>query len=232
MSLTRAQLTTQTRNVMNAVSSGQWTDAEIQDWLGLAHWQEYANLLNAINTYTLQQVSVTQDVNGQFALSALSTGTGDTAKNFYRILALAQPATSSGVYQFFYQQTKFQMYPNPQPNTAMPYVWYRFGSYIQVLPVQQGIGLTVSVNYRPPRVNQLSTDSIAVDFPDGYEPILSWRAAALALRKGGSEVPAANEMDRMADEMRALMLMDLGRTGTQPTIAGALDDISDWGSSA
>lgn len=229
MSLTRAQLTTQTRNVMNAVGSGQWSDSELQTWLGLVHWQEYANLLNVINSYKMQAVTVTQDANGQFTIASLSTGSGDSAKNFYRILALAQPATSAGQIQFFYQQTQFKLYPNPQPNTAMPYVWYRFGDYIQVLPVQQGIQMTCTVNYRPPRVDQLSADSIAVDFPDGYEPLLSWRAAALALRKGGSEVPAANEMDRQADWIRSEMLMDLGRMGTTPIIAGAFDDVADWG---
>jgi hypothetical protein len=225
-------LTAQVRQVMNATGSAQWTDAELQAWLGLVHWQEYANLLNVINSYQMQAISVTQDANGQFAVSSLTTGTGDTAKNFYRILAVAQPATTGGVYQFFYQQTQFKMYPNPQPNTAMPYVWYRYGQNIQVLPVQSGTGLTVTVNYRPPRVNQLSADSVAVDFPDGYEPILSWRAAALALRKGGSESQAANDLDYQAKLMREEMLMDLGRTGTTPIIAGAFDDISDWGSSS
>lgn len=229
MSMTRAQLTAQTRQIMNAVSSGQWTDAELQAWLGLAHWQEYANIINAINSYTLQAILVTQDVNGQFPISSLSTGSGDTAKNFYRILALAQPASSQGQIQFFYQQTKFQMYPNPQPNTAMPYVWYRFGSYIQVLPVQNGIQMTCTVNYRPPRVDQLSADTVAVDFPDGYETLLAWRAAGMALRKGGSEVPAALEMENMADMIRAEMLLDLGRMGTQAIIAGAFDDPADWG---
>lgn len=230
--MTRAQLTALTREVMQATGSSQWSDATLQSWLGLAHWQEYGNILNVINSWQMQAVNVTQDADGRFAVSALSTGTGDTAKNFYRILALAQPATTGGVYQFFYQQSQFKMYPNPQPNTAMPYVWYRYGQYIQVLPVQNGVGLTVTVNYRPPRVDQLSADSIAVDFPDGYETLLAWRAAGLALRKGGTEAEAAFVMDQTAKEIREEMLMDLGRTGTTPIIAGAFDDISDWGSSS
>lgn len=230
--MTRTQLTSLTREIMQATGSSQWSDATLQTWLGLAHWQEYANLLNVINTYTLQAVSVTQNSSGQFAISSLTTGTGDTAKNFYRIQAVAQPATTGNVYQFFYQQTQFRMYPNPQPNTAMPYVWYRYGQYIQVLPVQDGVGLTVTVNYRPPRVDQLSADSVTVDFPDGYESLLAWRAAGMALRKGGTEVQSAQAMDAMAKSIREEMLLDLGRTGTTPIIAGAMDDISDWGSSA
>lgn len=230
MSVTRAQLTSLTREIMQATGSSQWSDATLQTWLGLAHWQEYANLLNVINSYQMQSVTVTQDANGQFTIASLSTGTGDTAKNFYRILALAQSSTAGGQYQFFYQQTQFKMYPNPQPNTAMPYVWYQFGRSIQVLPVQSGASLTCTVNWRPPRVDQLSTDSIAVDFPDGYESLLAWRAAGMALRKGGTEVQAAFTMDATAKEIREEMLLDLGRLGTTPIIAGAMDDISDWGS--
>jgi hypothetical protein len=216
---------------MQATSSPQWSDATLQTWLGLAHWQEYANLLNIINSYQMQQITVTQDSNGQFAISSLSTGSGDSAKNFYRILALAQPSTAGGEFQFFYQQTQFKMYPNPQPQTAMPYVWYQFGRYIQVLPVQSGVSLTCTVNWRPPRVDQLSSDSVAVDFPDGYESLLAWRAAGLALRKGGEEPQAAMLMDNTAKAIREEMLLDLGRVGTTPIIAGAFDDISDWASS-
>lgn len=230
MSQTRAQLTALTREIMQATSSTQWSDATLQTWLGLAHWQEYANLLNAINAYQMQQITVTQDANGQFTQASLSTGSGDSAKNFYRILALAQPGTQGGQFQFFYQQTQFKMYPNPQPNTAMPYVWYPFGRSIQVLPVQSGVQLTVTVNWRPPRVDQLSADSIAVDFPDGYESLLAWRAAGLALKKGGTEAEAALLMETTAKDIRSEMLLDLGRLGTTPIRAGASDDPSDWGS--
>lgn len=229
MSMTRAQLTTLTREVMNAVGSNQWSDATLQTWLGLAHWQEYGNLLNVNNAYKMQQVSVTQDSNGQFTVASLSTGSGDTAKNFYRIITVAQPASPVGQIQFFYQEVDFRQYPNPQPNTALPYVWYRMGDVIQILPVASGQGMTVTVNYRPPRVDQLSADSITVDFPDGYEALLAWRAAEMAVLKGGQENDAAAGYARTAELIRREMLLDLGRQGVRPIVAKAFDDASDWG---
>ncbi len=146
MSISVGTLVSITRDVMNAVGSDQWSDATLTRWLGLASWQEWAKLLHANNPYSMQQVSVTQDANGQFTVASLKTGYGDTAKNFYRILTVAQPATPIAQIQFFYKEVKYKMFPNPQPNTALPYVWYRFGSSIQILPVAAGQGMTVTTN--------------------------------------------------------------------------------------
>lgn len=229
MSVTRAALTTLTRQCMNAVGSNQWSDAELQTWLGLASWQEWANLLNMNNQYYMQAITVTQDSNGQFNVSDLTTGSGDTAKYFYRVLTIAQPSTPIGQIQFFYKEVRYKLFPNPQPNTSLPYVWYRYGSKLQILPVSSGQQMTVTVNYRPPRVDQLSADNITVDFPDGYESLLAWRATELALNKGGSENPAAMIARQMAADIREPMLDDLGRQSTNPIVADAFDSPDDWG---
>lgn len=226
MSMTRTQLTALTREVMQATGSSQWSDATLQTWLGLAHWQEYANLLNIINSYQMQAVTVTQDANGQFTIASLSTGSGNTAKYFYRILALAKPSAAGG---YFYKQSQFKFDPNPSLSASPNYIWYPYGRYIQVSPVESGTTMTATVNFRPPRVDQLNADSDTVDFPDGYESLLAWRAAGLALRRGGAELQAAQAMDAMAKDIREEMLLDLGRVGTTPIIAGAFDDPSDWG---
>lgn len=226
MAMTRTQLTALIREVMQATGSSQWSDATLQTWAGLAHWQEYANLLNIINSYQMQAVTVTLDSDGRFTQASLTTGTGNTAKNFYRMLALAKPSSAGG---YFYKQSQFKFDPNPALSAAPNYIWYPYGRYIQVSPVESGATLTATVNFRPPRVDQLAADSDNVDFPDGYEPLLAWRAAGLALRKGGAEAQAAFMMDAMAKEIREEMLLDLGRVGTTPIIAGAFDDPSDWG---
>ena len=62
MAMTRTQLTALIREVMQATGSSQWSDATLQTWAGLAHWQEYANLLNIINSYQMQAVTVTLDL--------------------------------------------------------------------------------------------------------------------------------------------------------------------------
>lgn len=228
-SMTGQQMVDLTREIMNAVSSAQWSDATLTTWCGIAHWQEWADLLNINRNYYMQQVTVTQDSNGQFALSSLNTGTGDTAKFAYRIITVAQPAGTTSQVQYFYRQCEYDEYPNPQPNTALPYVWYQFGQNVQILPVASGQSMTITTNYRPTRMDQLSALSVTVDFPSGYAELIPWRAAALALVKGGSETQAANDLTARADAMHDRMLQDLGRQGTWPIVARSFDLKGDWG---
>ncbi len=229
MSMTGQQAIDQTREIMNAAGSTQWSDPVLLTWVGVAHWREYANLLNINRFYKMNQVAVSQDANGQVAFSSLSTGSADAKKYFYRVITVSQPANAVAQQQFYYRQSSYDQYPNPQPNTSLPYVWYRFGDQMQVLPVSSGQGLTVTVNWRPQRADRLSGLSIAIDFPDGYEELLPWRAAWLALTKGGSEVQAAGDINDVAEGLKTTMLEDLGRESTWPTIARAFDDASDWG---
>lgn len=230
MTMTQAQLLAATRDQMNATGSSQWSDATLLAWLGLAHWQEWANILNANNVYASQNVTVTQDSNGQFAWSALTTGTGNATKNAYRILTLAQPAGGNQP-QLFYRQTRYVDYPNPQPNqgTYVSGLWYRIGSSIQVMPVASAQQMAVQVNWRPPRVDQMAAPTDSVDFPDGYEMLLVHDASALALQKGGSEVQAAQVLRVQADQIRAMMLLDIGREGRWPIMAQSFDQPMDWG---
>ena len=230
MSMTQAQLLAALTDEMNATGSSQWSPATLLSWLDLAFWQEWANILNANNVYYSQSVTVTLDSNGQFAISALTNGSADAVKNFYRVLSLAQPQGGNQPC-LFYRQTRYQDYPNPQPNqgTYLSGLWYRLGQQIQVMPVQSGLQLSVQVNYRPPRPSQLSGSSVVVDFPDGYEMLLVFVAAMYALNKGGSETEAAGTMSVMATNIRAMMLMDLARQGTWPIVATAFDSPQDWG---
>lgn len=229
MSMTQAQLAAATRDVMDAVSSVVWSDATVLTWLGLASWQEYANILNANNTFYSQSITtLTQDSNGQVAISGLTTGTTDSVKNFYRVLSLAQPTTAAGAAAFYYRQSNYKSFPNPQPNTSLPYVWYRLGTKIQVLPIVSGQALTFQVNFRPPRVDQLSASSITVDFPDGYETLLAFDAAALGLLKGANEADAAKQLKAQASEIRHAMLQDIGREGTWPIVMQSFDLAEDW----
>lgn len=229
MTMTQAQLLAACRDEMNAAGSSQWSDATLLSWLGLASWQEWANILNANNVYYSQSVTVTQDSSGQFAISALTTGSGDTQKNFYRVLSLAQPQGGNQPC-LFYRQTRYQDYPNPQPNqgTYLSGLWYRIGTQIQVMPVQAGLQMSVQVNYRPPRVDQLSLSSVSVDFPDGYEMLLVHDAASYALMKGGSEAQASAQIQAKGDAIRSMMLLDLARQGTWPIVSTSFDRPEDW----
>jgi hypothetical protein len=226
--MTLAQMIAMVREIMNAVSSTQWSDSTLQTWIGVAHWAEWANLLNINPQYYMQSVTVTQDTNGQFAITDLNVGSGDSKTFCYRIQTVAQPAGPTSQVQYFYRQSQYRDYPNPQPNTALPYVWYQLGQKIQILPVAAGQSMTVTTSYRPPRADTLSATSVTVDFPMGYAELVPWSACEAALLKGGSEVQAARDITAKANTLRELMLQDLGRFGPWPIVAQSFDLKEDW----
>lgn len=224
MSITRDALETLTRELMDAVDDPRWGQTYVLQVLGQVHLQEWRDILNAVNVYRWAQRTVTLDSNGRFAKSALSSGSGDSAETFYRILAMQNG-------QFFYQQSTFQQFPQPQTNYGgtFPNVWYEIGEQVQVVPPSAGLALTVSVNHTPARVDQLADGASTVVFPDGYELILAYMAAKQLLLKGGAEGQYARQLEAQAQELRARLLMDLRRLGTRPIIMGALDDAGQWG---
>lgn len=232
MSMTRGVLMAAAREIADAVGSPKWTDATVRQWLGVAHWQEFKNILNANNEYTLATVTPSEDANGLFPLTALDTGSGDSTLTHYRIHSIAQNASGGalgvGPY-FYYKQVEYKDYPVPQSNTMMPYVWYLFGANIQVLPVQPSTVLTVVVNQLPQRADLLVDDNSTVVFPSGYEMILAYMTAARMLSKAGEETPAAAIMKAEADEIREPMLQDLRRPSINTTVFRALDMASEWG---
>lgn len=234
--MTRGELTSFTRELADAVDSDRWSDANIQKLLGLHQWIELGKLLNANQQYYSHglngDLTVTQDTNGQFDWDDLTTGAGDDVKTVYRVLTLGQQAGSaqgtSG--PLFYQEVPYIRYPNPQPSTSLPYVWYRIGSKVQVLPAVSGQVMQVCINYRPCKIQDLASDDSDVPFPDGYEIMLGYLAGASMLDKGGAEAGAANVLLASAEALRADMMLDLGRMSTGPVIARAMDNPSDWGS--
>lgn len=227
--MTREELRDFTREVADAVDSPRWSDDTIDALLGLAQWTEQAGLLNANRQFYMQRVDVTQDDNGRFDIADLTTGSGNTAKHFYRVITVAQPDNSAATAQLYYREASYEQYPNPQPSTSLPYVWYRYGSEIQILPGVGGQAMAITVNYRTVPVDQLAADSDDVQFPEGYEKILGFVAGAMMLDKGGQEAGAANVLLANAESIRQAMLFDLGRMSTMPIIARAFDNPQDWG---
>lgn len=230
--MTREQLRDFTRDVADAQDSARWSDDTIDALLGLAQWQEQAGLLNANRQFYMQRVDVTQDDDGRFEVADLTTGSGNTTKHFYRIITVAQPNTAAATAQLYYRETNYEQYPNPQPTTSLPYVWYRYGAEIQIIPQCGGQEMSIVVNYRTVPVDQLDDDDDDVQFPEGYEKLLGFVAGAMMLDKGGAEAGAANVLLANAESIRQSMLLDLGRTGTMPIIARAFDNPQDWGSAA
>lgn len=225
MSYTVTQLIANTREMMDAANSSRWDDTFIRTVLGIVHSREYSGILGANPYYRFAQRAVTTDANGQFAYTLLNGGSGDTAQTLYRILAITDGFT-------VYRQTEFRAVPlATTTNYDAPYnkLWFDAGANVQILPVQSGIALTVTTSYTPPRPDQLSADSVEVDFPDGHEVILWLEAAAMLLEKGAAESEAADRMRVMANAERQQMMQDLTRRAAMPTFFAYPDSAAEWG---
>jgi len=222
--VTRAQLVEQTREYMDAVGSTRWTDSFIQTILAQVYDEEWSNILNAAPYYTFQQLQLTTDANGQIPYSSLNTGSGDSQRNFYRVLSV-----SDG--NVLYDETQFQYVPLATTTNYLPTyprLYYLVGTNVQILPVAVGTSLYISVNYKPTALNDLSSDNIPIDFPDNNQGIITASAAAKLLLKGGAEVGAANNFRKLADEERQSMLDDLRRRTINPTRMAYPDQKYDW----
>lgn len=223
MTWTRQQYMDLAREVSQTAGSNQWSDAVVRTWCGVAHRRMWKEVLNANNGYRMATLSVTQDANGQFLKTAMDSGSGDAAQTHYRILSLCDDN------QYFYRQVRYQDYPTPGAPTMQPYVWYEFGSSIQVMPVSSGTVLTVTVNWMPTRIDNLAADTSNVDWIDDYESAISFYAAGLMAMKGGNETEASQTYKAQGMEIISDMLNDLRRAGKDPTRMRSPDSADMWG---
>lgn len=207
---TRAQLIALTRDFMDAVGSTRWSDSTITTVLGSVYDEEWSNILQAQQTYRMQTLTLATNASGQILGSSLSTGSGDAQKNWYRIISV----TDGNV---IYQQTEFQNVPLGTVSNYLPQypkTYYYAGEILQILPIGSGIQLYISVNYKPTALNDLSSDSVVVEFPENNELLLCYHAAYKLLLKGGAEMQAAMAYKKLADDERETMLDDLARRTT------------------
>lgn len=212
--------------VAGAVTSvPRWGTAVINSVGGMVHAQEWTKLLNQNRTYSFASVAVTTDANGAVSIASLSTGSADTKQNFFRLLS----GFTDGNY--LWRETDYDRVPlGTIQNYQSPwdYVYYLAGSNFQLLPVMASLSLTAFVNWTPPRIDQLSGDSVAINFPDGYENILSLQTAGYLLNKGGNEAGAANVLFAQADDMRTAMYAYLARLTTRPSSLAFSDLAVNW----
>lgn len=222
--VTRDQLIAQTREFMDAVSSSRWSDSIILTVLNNVYEAEWSSILNADPYYTYAQRTVTTDVNGQVAFSALNSGSGNSQENFYRILSVTDG-------NIVYDQTRFQDVPVAITSNYLPTyprMYYLVGTTVQVLPVSSGLTMYISVNWKPTALSDLSSGTIAVNWPDNEHLILVYEAASKLLLKGGAETSAAMDLKRLAKEERESLLDDLRRRTINPTRLAYSDQKYDW----
>lgn len=225
MSATRTQALAGVRELLDAANSSRWSDAWIKTVLGIVHFREWKGILGANPYYRFAQRSVTTDSSGQFLYTGLNSGSGNTAQTWNRILSITDG-------QNIYNQTAFRDAPlATTTNYASTYVrsWFDAGLSVQVLPVQSGLALTVSVNYTPTRIDNLALDADSIDFPDGSEVILYLEAAAILFTKGNMESDAAQTMKALADVERTALYDQIARRSIQSQHMGMPDSASEWG---
>ncbi len=236
MSLTRTQFQEAVQNYLDSTgvdanlnattSTPRWDKTTINAVGGNVFQEEWSNILDANQAYRFAKVSVTTDANGAVAVANLTTGAGDTAQNFYRVLSGFSDGT------VLYRETDYRNVPlgtTTNYNSPWDYLYYLAGANFQILPVQASLALTCWVNWTPPRIDQLSGDSVAIDFPDGAEYLLVWQTAARLLLKGGVQTDAAQALSALANEARKNLLARIGRLTTRPNFLMFADRASTWG---
>lgn len=232
MTWTRAQLRTFTQRVADAEGSDRWNTTvgetgEIDRFLGIAHDREWKTLLNANPRLRISKRTPTADSSGRFAVTDLSSGSGDSKEWFYRIYG---PRIS--VSNDWYREVPGDSALLAWENNSSGNVWYRQGDYLHVLPKPTSgtVATGIWVAHLPTRVDLLTADSVVFTFPVGYEPIVAYEAGALMLSKGGAETQAAQDLRYTAGLMRSDMLSDFARDTTGPKEWRYSDDPREWGS--
>lgn len=224
--VTRSQLVSDTQDFMDATGSERWSASIILTVLDSVFDGEWSNILSAAPYYRAATRTVTADANGQFPLSDLDSGSGDSAQNLYRIISI-----TDGTY--VYSETRFQDAPLAT-SSNYPFVYdrtfYLMGSQVQILPVAASTSLSVTVNYKPPVPSELASDSSIVDYPANSHLILVWEAAARLLMKGGAETQASLDLMSLTRMERETLLLDIQRRTIAPLRMMPMDDASDWGS--
>jgi hypothetical protein len=106
-------------------------------------------------------------------------------------------------------------------------MYYVAGNQVQVLPAVAET-LTISVNYKPTALLDLSSDNATVEYPENSHFILVWLTAAQLLLKGGAESGSAAQLRALAESERVGMLNDIRRRTINPTRLAYSDSKYDW----
>jgi hypothetical protein len=230
---TRAQVRTQVLQNADAVGSERWDSAtagaqgETDQKIGRAYDRWWARILAVNPRYRYAKRTPTTSAAGLIALSDLSSGSGDSAERYYRVLGVV---IAQRRYEFTDAPAQHEQAHAIDSGTG-PYVWWRGGDSLYTLPAVASTVVTgVWVNHRPTAVHQLSADSVDVTFPDGYEDVANWEAAADLLMKGAEETGASIECRAMAQALGADLLADVQRDAAGPIRVQYGDDGSAWGS--
>lgn len=220
--ITRAQLLSEVRQLLDAVTSQRWLDTSLARYAGLQMRRDWAEILKENRYYRWAERNPTL-TDGTFDVSALTVGAQAAIEHFYRILTVRgqdgeEFVQSDGVDFAFGAGGTVQ---------SQLRRWWREGDRIRITPQNHSGLLRVYVNHYPALVHELG-DNDTVKYPDGYEMALAWGTAALAFSKGNAETDGTAEFQVLAREMRRDMLEDIGRDSIKPRAIEPVDSPLEW----
>lgn len=231
MAYTRAQIRTQVLNNADAVGSSRWDSAtagqqgETDQKIARAFDRWWARILNANPRYRHGHRTPTTSATGLIALTDLASGSADTLERLYRVLGVV---IANVRYEFAQDAARYEQAWAINAGTG-PRVWWRSGAALYTLPAVASTVVTgVWVNHRPQFISALATDASTVTFPDGYEDVGNYEAAADLLMKGAEETGASLELRAMARSLGDEMLSDLARDSADPLRIAYGDASDDW----
>lgn len=219
----KSDLRTAVLNAADAYGSPRWNadvGGEVDFWIGQTMDQEWRRILDASPFYRTNRVTITSNSSGYYQVSDLTV----TNQRLNKVIALT-------IDNIVYEETKANKYVLANTyNTAVPqYLWWFEGDQIMALPKQTTKAALVLVNTIPERFPNISNESDAVVWPDGYEQVLVWAAAAMLLNKGGVESGPGMSLDMKAEAIRADMLGDLKRRTLHAGLMLYNDSAMEWG---
>jgi hypothetical protein len=229
VTITLAALRTRSLQHADAVSSPRWSVAlagEVDQLIGTAHAKEWRRILNANPYQRVALRSVTLDSTGRVPIASLSDVTlPDSSERFYRILLFT---AANIVLKEVPGKDAFTSLLATSVTGVGSGVYFRIGDYFQA-PGYESQAASIWVNHIPTRADALSVDTKTVVFPEDYEDVLAYEAAALILSKGGAEADAAAVCKAYAEDLRRDMLQDITRTSINPLVMQYPDSASEWG---
>lgn len=224
----KSALRTAVANAADALNSPRWVftaGGEVDLHIGATMDQEWRRILDASAFYRTNRVTITSASDGYYSVSDLTTGTGDTVKRLYKVIAFS-------VGNIVFEETRMANYvlaPSDGLSNFPQWLWYFEGDKIMAFPKTAANSAVVVVNQIPCRFENLASDSSTVTWPDGYENVLVWAAASKLLQKGGVETGASAALEMQAEMLRKDMLEDLRRRSLKPIVPIYADSSIEWG---
>lgn len=225
MAFTRDELVTEIRSLADAENDTRWTATTVLRHLDVAFDREWARILQADPYYRVQTLTPAVDANGIIAQSALSTGSGDSERRFYRVIGVTAGKRRYSPSSLDENVLTLEADANYEAGARI--YWWQ-GTDLVLWP-RPGDTATVLVNHRPTLPSALSSGTATITFPSPYELILAYEAAASMLAKGGAETQASADLKAFAEGIRDDLLADLSRREIQPMMWRYPDSRADWG---